>query len=164
MKCSFCGHGDDTVVDSRAAATGEFIRRRRECKRCHRRSTTYEYAENVLPHVVKRDGRREPFDRMKFVESIRRACAKRPLETTLPKSIAAEVESQLSKGEQREVKTSDLAEAVMAQLLVHDHVAYIRYAIGRQEFKTPEDMRAWLKAELAKLPKLLSPRRVFARP
>src|SRR3989454_9321112 len=77
MKCPFCGHTEDRVVDSRVGREGEFIRRRRECLKCHRRYTTYEYIEDVLPHVVKRDGRREPFDRQKLRASILKSCEKR---------------------------------------------------------------------------------------
>src|SRR2546429_6805853 len=77
MKCPFCGHTEDRVVDSRVGRDGEFIRRRRECLKCHRRYTTYEYIEGVLPHGVKRDGRREPFDRQKLPASILKSCAKR---------------------------------------------------------------------------------------
>lgn len=146
MKCPCCGRGDDTVVDSRAAATGEFIRRRRECLRCHRRFTTYEYIEDVLPHVVKRDGRREPFDRSKLLESIRRACAKRPLESTLPEGIATEIEGQLAEGERKDVTSIELGELVMSRLRPLDLMAYIRYCLGRGEAKDASDMYGWLKA------------------
>ena len=93
MKCPFCGHTEDRVVDSRVGRDGEFIRRRRECLKCHRRYTTYEYIEDVLPHVDKRDGRREPFDRQKLRDSILKACEKRSVAVTGVDDIVAEIEA-----------------------------------------------------------------------
>ena len=95
MKCPFCGHTEDRVVDSRVGRDGEFIRRRRECLKCHRRYTTYEYIEDVLPHVVKRDGRREPFDRQKLRASILKSCEKRSVGVQAVDDVVGEIESQL---------------------------------------------------------------------
>ena len=95
MKCPFCGHTEDRVVDSRVGREGEFIRRRRECLKCHRRYTTYEYIEDVLPHVVKRDGRREPFDRQKLRGSILKSCEKRSVGVQAVDDVVVEIEAQL---------------------------------------------------------------------
>ena len=95
MKCPFCGHTEDRVVDSRVGREGEFIRRRRECLKCRRRYTTYEYIEDVLPHVVKRDGRREPFDRQKLRGSILKACEKRSVGVQAVDDVVADIESRL---------------------------------------------------------------------
>src|SRR2546428_5363280 len=95
MKCPFCGPPEDRVVDSRVGRDGEFIRRRRECLKCHRRYTTYEYIEDGLPHVVKRDGRREPFDPQKLRGSIPQSCEKRSIAIQAADNAVAHIESQL---------------------------------------------------------------------
>src|SRR5207248_11796686 len=95
MKCPFCGHTEDRVVDSRVGRDGEFIRRRRECLKCHRRYTTYEYIEDVLPHVVKRDNRREPFDRQKVRGSILKLCEKRSVVVQAVDDVVADMEARL---------------------------------------------------------------------
>ena len=116
MKCPFCGHTEDRVVDSRVGRDGEFIRRRRECLKCHRRYTTYEYIEDVLPHVEKRDGRREPFDRQKLRHSILKACEKRSVAVNRVDDIVADIEQQLHERAEKEIKWDELGEMVMEQL------------------------------------------------
>ena len=125
MKCPFCGHSEDRVVDSRVGRDGEFIRRRRECLKCHRRYTTYEYIEDVLPHVVKRDGRREPFDRQKLRGSILKACEKR----------SVGVEAKLHERAEKEITSKELGEVVMEHLQKLDQVAYVRFASVYRQFK-----------------------------
>src|SRR3954464_1429038 len=116
MKCPFCGHLDDKVIDSRAAGTGEVIRPRRECESCGRRFTTYERVEDVLPTVVKKDGRREPFDRQKLVRGLRIPCNKRPVSIERIEAIADAIEHETQESERREVSASELGDRVMRHL------------------------------------------------
>src|ERR1700745_2389489 len=107
MKCPFCGHLEDKVIDSRTAATGDVIRRRRECEGCERRFTSYERVEDVLPTVVKRDGRREPFDRRKVIAGIRTACSKRPVSVERIEAVVDEIERDVQALEGREVASTE---------------------------------------------------------
>src|SRR5215510_5929403 len=124
MRCPFCGHLEDKVIDSRAAATGDVIRRRRECEACARRFTTYERVEDVLPTVVKKDGRREPFDRMKIVKSMRIALSKRPVSIEKIESAADAIEREAQENEAREISATELGERVMVHLRELDEVGY----------------------------------------
>jgi transcriptional repressor NrdR len=135
MKCPFCGHPEDKVVDSRVGRDGEFIRRRRECLKCHRRYTTYEYVEDVLPMVVKRDGRREPFDRQKLRASILRACEKRSVGVQAVDNVVADIEAKLHERSEKEIRSLELGEMVMEQLQKLDQVAYVRFASVYRQFK-----------------------------
>ena len=135
MKCPFCGHTEDRVVDSRVGRDGEFIRRRRECLKCHRRYTTYEYIEDVLPMVVKRDGRREPFDRQKLRASILRACEKRSVGIQAVDDIVGEIEAHLHERAEKEISSLELGEMVMERLQKLDQVAYVRFASVYRQFK-----------------------------
>jgi transcriptional repressor NrdR len=135
MKCPFCGHTEDRVVDSRVGREGEFIRRRRECLKCHRRYTTYEYIEDVLPHVVKRDGRREPFDREKLRKSILKACQKRSVAVQKVDDLVADIEAQLHERSEKEVKWDELGEMVMDRLRALDQIAYVRFASVYRSFE-----------------------------
>ncbi len=135
MKCPFCGHTEDRVVDSRVGRDGEFIRRRRECLKCGRRYTTYEHIEDVLPMVVKRDGRREPFDRAKLRNSILKACEKRSVGVQAVDNIVADIEARLHERAEKEVSSLELGEMVMAQLQKLDQVAYVRFASVYRQFK-----------------------------
>ncbi|PYN12219.1 MAG: transcriptional regulator NrdR [Candidatus Rokuibacteriota bacterium] len=135
MKCPFCGHTEDRVVDSRVGRDGEFIRRRRECLKCHRRYTTYEYIEDVLPHVVKRDGRREPFDRQKLRGSILKACEKRSVGVQAVDDVVVEIEAQLHDRSEKEVSSEELGKIVMDNLQRLDPVAYVRFASVYRQFK-----------------------------
>src|SRR5512144_3146565 len=127
MKCPFCGHLEDKVIDSRAAGTGEVIRRRRECEACNRRFTTYERVEDVLPTVVKKDGRREPFDRTKLVRGLRIACNKRPVSVDQIAAVVDASEREAQGSEQREGKAAERGERVMHHLREIDEVAYVRF-------------------------------------
>jgi transcriptional repressor NrdR len=149
MKCPFCGHLEDKVIDSRSVGTGEVIRRRRECESCSRRFTTYERVEDVLPTVVKKDGRREPFDRQKLVRGLRTACSKRPVSVERIEAIADAIEREAQEAEKREVTSSELGERVMVHLRDVDEVAYVRFASVYRSFR---DVDEFLR-ELGKLVK-----------
>jgi transcriptional repressor NrdR len=135
MRCPFCGHTEDRVVDSRVGRDGEFIRRRRECLKCHRRYTTYEYIEDVLPHVVKRDGRREPFDRQKLRGSLLKACEKRSIAIQAVDNVVADLEAKLHERAEKEISSQELGDMVMEQLQRLDQVAYVRFASVYRQFR-----------------------------
>src|SRR5438874_5817889 len=135
MKCPFCGHTEDRVVESRVGRDGEFIRRRRECLKCRRRYTTYEYIEDVLPHVVKRDGRREPFDRQKLRGSILKSCEKRSVGVQAVDDVVVENEAQLHERAEKEISSEELGKIVMDHLQKLDQVAYVRFASVYRQFK-----------------------------
>ena len=135
MKCPFCGHSEDRVVDSRVGRDGEFIRRRRACLACNRRYTTYEYIEDVLPRVVKRDGRREPFDRQKLRGSILKACEKRSVGVQAVDDVVADIESRLHERAEKEISSLELGDLVMEHLQKLDQVAYVRFASVYRQFK-----------------------------
>jgi len=139
MKCPFCGHLEDKVIDSRSAGTGEVIRRRRECESCARRFTTYERVEDVLPTVVKKDGRREPFDRQKLLRGLRTACSKRPVSIERVEAIADSIEREVQEHEKREVTASELGERVMGHLRELDEVAYVRFASVYRSFRDVDE-------------------------
>jgi transcriptional repressor NrdR len=128
MRCPYCGHLEDRVVDSREAQEGQATRRRRECLRCDRRFTTYERIEDVLPQVVKKDGRREAFDRRKIVEGLQRACQKRPVSREQVDQLVSAVERRVQELGEREVTTEVIGETVMERLRDLDPVAYVRFA------------------------------------
>jgi transcriptional repressor NrdR len=153
MKCPFCGHLEDKVIDSRAAGTGEVIRRRRECEACARRFTTYERVEDVLPTVVKKDGRREPFDRQKLVRGLRIACSKRPVSIERIEAIADRIEREAQESERREITASELGERVMHHLREADDVAYVRFASVYRSFRDIDEFLV----ELGKLVKAKGP-------
>jgi transcriptional repressor NrdR len=147
------------VVDSRVGRDGEFIRRRRECLRCHRRYTTYEQIEDVLPQVQKRDGRREPFDRQKLRNSILKACQKRSIAVQKVEDIVTEVEAQLHERSEKEIKWDELGEMVMEHLKKLDQVAYVRFASVYRQFQdvsqfsqTVDQLRGLLKEDKVKPP------------
>jgi transcriptional repressor NrdR len=135
MRCPFCGHLEDRVVDSREAQDGQATRRRRECAGCSRRFTTYERIEEILPHVVKKDGRREAFDRRKIVDGVGIACQKRPALAERVESFVAGVERQLQELGEREIRTTKIGELVMGRLRTLDEVAYVRFASVYRAFR-----------------------------
>jgi transcriptional repressor NrdR len=128
MRCPWCGHPEDRVVDSREAQEGQVTRRRRECLACGRRFTTYERVEDVLPLVVKKDGRREPFDRRKILEGLQRACQKRPVSREQLDELTSAVERRVQELGEREVSSHVVGETVMEKLRALDPVAYVRFA------------------------------------
>lgn len=138
MHCPFCGHLEDKVVDSRMAKEGEAIRRRRECLGCKRRFTTYERVDEVLPMVVKKDGRREPFDRGKVLAGLKRACEKRPISMAILEAVADRIEKRIQERGESEVQARVVGQEVMAELHQLDQVAYVRFASVYREFKDVE--------------------------
>ena len=135
MKCPFCAHLESSVIDSRLAASGDVTRRRRECDKCARRFTTYERVEDVLPLVVKKDMRREPFDRQKLLGGIRKACDKRAIAHDRLEQVVDSIEQELVEGGEREVSAELLGEKVMQRLRAIDEVAYVRFASVYRSFR-----------------------------
>ncbi len=142
MRCPHCGHPEDRVVDSRDAQEGLATRRRRECLGCGRRFTTYERVEDVLPQVVKKDGRREAFDRRKIGVGLRRACQKRPVSEERIDALVSEVEREIQERGEREVAAAAVGEAVMRRLKELDPVAYVRFASVYRAFQDVGDFTA----------------------
>ncbi len=139
MKCPVCGHIDDRVIDSRLGKDNTVIRRRRECLQCNKRFTTYERIEDVLPLVIKKDERREPFDRRKIIEGMRRACQKRPIRTEDIEAVAESIEQELMESPEKEIESSKIGKRVMNALQDMDHVAYVRFASVYRSFATIEE-------------------------
>ncbi|MBI5420390.1 MAG: transcriptional repressor NrdR [Deltaproteobacteria bacterium] len=135
MKCPRCGHADNKVVDSRAGKEGDVIRRRRECLSCRKRFTTYERIEEELPLVVKRDGRREPFDRQKILTGILKACEKRPISYSTIEKVVDTLEGEFQASGEKEISSVQIGGRVMAELLKLDDVAYVRFASVYRQFK-----------------------------
>jgi transcriptional repressor NrdR len=152
MRCPYCGEGDDRVVDSRESREGAVIRRRRECNACQRRFTSYETVEEIPLLVVKKDGRREPFDRNKLLRGLMKACEKRPVETKTLEDICDAVESELSAREPREMTTIELGASIMEKLKDLDQVAYVRFASVYRRFEDLGDFVDELKALLGRAP------------
>ena len=145
MKCPFCGHGEDKVVDSRGAKVGDTIRRRRECEGCGRRFTTYERIDEIPYMVVKKDGRREKFDRQKVLAGLLKACEKRPVPMTKLEQIVNEVEGYVAESSDRERSTSEVGGLVMNHLKKLDKVAYVRFASVYLDFKDVREFMDELK-------------------
>jgi transcriptional repressor NrdR len=139
MRCPFCDHPEDKVVDSREAQDGRATRRRRECLACGRRFTTYERVDEILPQIVKKDGRRETYARDKIVKGLEIACQKRPVSREQIEALVAAVERQLQEVGDREVRSSVIGETVMARLKDLDPVAYVRFASVYREFRDVKD-------------------------
>jgi transcriptional repressor NrdR len=135
MKCPFCSFQEDKVIDSRLSRDGLVIRRRRECLECGRRFTTHERVEEVLPLVVKKDGRREAFDRKKIISGIQKACEKRPISINLIEKVVERIEKRLQVEGNREIPSRSIGEEVMRELHKLDQVAYVRFASVYQDFK-----------------------------
>ncbi len=135
MKCPFCGHEEDKVVDSRSSREGKAIRRRRECLGCGERYTTYEYVEEIPLMVVKRDGSREPYDRQKLLKGIITACTKRPVTMLEMETTVNAIEKELEDLEVREIKSIEIGKKVMEKLKALDQIAYVRFASVYRKFK-----------------------------
>ena len=147
MKCPFCAYTESKVIDSRPAEEGATIRRRRECLACQKRFTTYEIIERLPLIVVKRDGSRQSFDKVKLINGMVRACEKRPVTLTTLEQIADEIEQELQSNLEREVSTVEIGEMVMTHLKDVDEVAYVRFASVYRSFK---DINTFME-ELSKL-------------
>src|ERR1700740_569231 len=128
MRCPFCSHIESRVIDSRLSRDGDVTRRRRECAQCERRFTTYERVEEILPLVVKKDGRRETYDRLKVLAGLKKACEKRPVSMQLIEQTADRIERMLQERGEKEVPASVIGEAIMKALYDLDKVAYVRFA------------------------------------
>ena len=142
MRCPFCHAPDTRVVDSRPSQDGRAIRRRRECTTCLRRFTTYERVEEFQPLVIKKDGRREPFNRTKIIEGILKACEKRPIGLDQIEEFVQELEREIQEKGEREIPSTKIGERVMAKLKEWDDVAYVRFASVYKQFK---DLNAFME-------------------
>jgi transcriptional repressor NrdR len=150
MTCPFCSHRQDRVIDSRESKEGDVIRRRRECLKCERRFTTYERSDEVPYMVVKRDGRREKFDREKVLQGLMKACEKRPVAMAALAEIVDEVELMLADSQDREVSTTAIGELLMKRLRTLDKIAYVRFASVYRDFQDVEAFLTELKDLLQK--------------
>ena len=148
MRCPFCKRDDSKVLDSRESAEGTVTRRRRECLGCHKRFTTYERVEELMPLVVKKDGRREPYDREKLISGLQKAVEKRPVSMEQLELLVAEVESRIVERGEKEVPSSLLGEEVMRRLRALDQVAYVRFASVYRSFRDIEEFMDELKGLL----------------
>jgi transcriptional repressor NrdR len=148
MKCPFCGEIEDKVIDSRISKDGDSIRRRRECLGCKKRFTTHEKIEETLPSIIKKDGRREPFDRDKILRGMRIACRKRPVSTAAIDAAVDTIERELQERGQKEIKGSEIGERVMQELHELDEVAYVRFASVYRSFKDISEFMAEVKTLL----------------
>jgi transcriptional repressor NrdR len=145
MKCPFCGHLHDKVVDSRESKEGDAIRRRRQCLGCQRRFTSYERIDEIPYMVVKKDGRRERFDRQKVLVGVLKACEKRPVSMVQLEAIADKAEVMVQESSEREVSTQTLGEMIMNELKNLDKVAYVRFASVYLDFKDVQEFMSELK-------------------
>jgi transcriptional repressor NrdR len=145
MKCPFCGHLEDRVVDSREAKVGDTIRRRRQCEKCRRRFTTYERLDEIPHMIIKKDGRREKFDRQKLLAGLLKACEKRPVPTARLEEIVNEAEAYVAESADRELPSTAVGELVMNRLKKLDKVAYVRFASVYLDFKDVREFMDELK-------------------
>jgi transcriptional repressor NrdR len=145
MRCPFCSAVEDKVVDTRPSDNEQVIRRRRECTGCSRRFTTYERVDEILPMVIKKDGRREPFDRKKILEGLTRACQKRPVSASQIEALISAVERQVQELGEKEIPSRVVGEAVMKRLRDLDPVAFVRFASVYRAFEDVGDFMSELE-------------------
>ncbi len=145
MKCPFCANIDDKVIDSREGRAGDTIRRRRECLKCSRRFTTYERIDEIPYMVIKKDGRRERFERQKILQGLLKACEKRPVPTPKLEAIVDEIEGVVQEATERELTTTEIGELIMRGLKKLDKVAYVRFASVYMDFKDVQEFMSELK-------------------
>jgi transcriptional repressor NrdR len=150
MKCPYCGYKEDKVIDSRASAEENSIRRRRECLKCQRRFTTYEHIEDMPLMVVKKSGQRQAFDRNKLISGILKACEKRPVSANKIENLVENIERSLQRKNDKEVKSAQIGEMIMKKLHEIDEVAYVRFASVYREFKDVTEFMKEMKYVLAK--------------
>jgi transcriptional repressor NrdR len=141
MNCPFCGHKEDKVIDSRESKEGDVVRRRRQCLGCERRFTTYERSDEIPYMVVKKDGRREKFDRQKVLNGLLKACEKRPVAMSKLAEVVDAVEAGLADNPDREISTTEIGETLMERLKNLDKIAYVRFASVYRDF---QDVEAFL--------------------
>lgn len=149
MRCPYCSSLDNKVVDSRIGKEGDSIRRRRECLKCEGRFTTYERVEEILPSVIKKDGRREPFDRLKILNGLKKACEKRPVSVESLEKTVDDIERALQERGLKEIPSSVIGEEVMNRLHDIDEVAYVRFASVYRSFKDINEFMKELKELLS---------------
>ncbi|HDH05939.1 MAG TPA: transcriptional repressor NrdR [Nitrospirae bacterium] len=145
MRCPFCNHIEDKVIDSRQSKDGDVIRRRRECLKCEGRFTSYERIENILPHVIKKDDRRESFDRQKILQGLEKACEKRPVSVESREALATRIENSLQAAGEKEIPSSVIGEQIMDGLKEIDEVAYVRFASVYRQFKDIKEFMQEIK-------------------
>jgi transcriptional repressor NrdR len=150
MKCPFCNHNEDKVIDSRETAEGAAVRRRRECLYCAKRFTTYEYVEKTPLMVIKKDGRREPFSRQKILSGLVKACEKRSVSMENLEKLVSEVEAEIQKKFEQEVESRYVGELVIEKLSKLDDVAYVRFASVYRQFKDINQFMRELRDVLSK--------------
>jgi len=150
VNCPFCSNGENKVIDSRISRDGNAIRRRRECLNCHKRFTTYEYVEDVIPVVVKKDGRREEFDRTKIFTGIKKACEKRPISVETIEDAVDRIEQECRELQMKEIPTHVIGEKIMETLHALDAVAYVRFASVYRDFRDVNEFMEELKGFLKK--------------
>lgn len=148
MKCPYCQSADNRVIDSRESKDGDMIRRRRECDACHKRFTTHERVEEFLPAIVKKDGRREAFDRKKVLMGIQKACEKRPISMETIEEVVSRIGRELQELGEREIPSKEVGERIMRELHKLDQVAYVRFASVYREFKDLNEFMDELKGLL----------------
>ena len=146
MRCPFCSAIDDKVVDTRPSDNEQVIRRRRECTGCGRRFTTYERVDEVLPLVVKKDDRREAFDRAKILSGLKKACSKRPVPLEVLERAVDQIERTIEEAGEKEIPSSRIGDAVMAALRDIDDVAYVRFASVYRSFRDVNELMTELKS------------------
>jgi transcriptional repressor NrdR len=146
MRCPFCSAVEDKVVDTRPSDNEQVIRRRRECVGCGRRFTTYERVDEILPLVIKKDDRREPFDRTKILNGLKKACSKRPVPVEVMERAVDRIERDLQEAAEKEIPSSRIGDAVMAALREIDDVAYVRFASVYRSFRDVNELMAELKS------------------
>ncbi len=156
MKCPFCGEMDNKVVDSRLRREGDVIRRRRECIDCSRRFTTHERVEEILPMVIKKDNRREPFDRKKIRDGIVKACQKRGVSMDTIEAMVDAIERRFQERMEKEIRSEEIGEEIMQRLHATDDVAYVRFASVYRSFKDIRDFMNELEEILQNREKKLS--------
>ncbi len=150
MRCPYCGNIEDKVVDSRSSSEGNSIRRRRECLKCERRFTTYEHIEEISLMVVKKDGRREAFERKKILTGLVKACEKRPISMERLEQLVDKIEFILQKNYEKEVKSVEIGELAIKMLQELDEIAYVRFASVYRQFKDVSQFMKELKGLLDK--------------
>jgi transcriptional repressor NrdR len=150
VKCPFCNQENSSVIDSRESKEGETIRRRRECDSCRKRFTTYERVEELLPQVVKKDDRREPFDRKKLVIGIQKACEKRPVSMETIEVVVDRIEREIQEMGEKEIPSKEVGERIMKELHKLDQVAYVRFASVYRQFKDLNEFMEELQGLLKK--------------
>jgi len=148
VKCPFCSHKEDKVVDSREATSGDLIRRRRECLKCRRRFTTYERIDEIPYMIIKKDGRRERFDRQKLLQGLLKACEKRPIPIPRIEALVEEIEAFVHESGNRERTSTEIGEMLMTRLKKLDKVAYVRFASVYMDFKDVKEFLNELKGLL----------------